>query len=209
MQPLEVLLLKLADGEKLSPDEREGLRLIAQDLDRNRIETGSWIGEGSQAVLKSPAIFNPDFRTSPLSVFHCDLETDTEILNNTDTPITFENYWGDNSVFDFYQNDKSKIKVNQTNFTVAVFGMVNWETNATGERSLTQNIYNASDVLIGQQPLHRIPAVSGLPTVVPFVCLNPMRGSTLDDAAYLKMIVEQNSGGGLDVRNFFMSVCIA
>lgn len=186
----------------------EIVRLFNEVGDREQ-KYKSWTNfAGSNAVLKSSIIYDPNWRTSPLHVFDCLLTTDTQTQDNTYKYITFDNGVGDKSIFDFYQGDKSKIQVDRSQINTHFEGTVNWAANGVGFREAMLDVYNKVDTLLASQLLHKIPAVTGNITSAPFVFTANIL-YFFPDAAYARLKVAQNSGGVLNVTNIILSVMVA
>ena len=209
MASFSELLDKLGRGQSLNPLELAQLRDEVRAVEEVKNLFKSWVQAGTNTpVLQNPIIYNPDFKTSPLHVFHCVFSTNTSINNNTETLITFETAWGDNSVFDFYNGDESKIRIDRSQLNVRVDGMVAWEPNATGYRFLRMYIYDSSDVEILSQALHGFPGVAVAQNVLPISYTENIR-EIFPEVAYISFKVTQTSGAGLELQNFVLSVGVA
>lgn len=200
---LSEIMVKLAQGVQLQPAEVEEMRLATRRLDELMDRT-----EYRNVTLKNPSIFDPNFRTTPLHAFHCSLSTDTPIANNTLTEVTFETSWGDTSVFDFFEADEKKIRIDRSQLNVSIDGIIKWEGNSTGYRTLNMHIYKPDGTSIATAEISVVAAVNTEPTTVSFAYTEDIR-AIFPEVGYMTMEVKQNSGGDLDIINFVMSVKIA
>lgn len=203
--PLAELMLKLADGEKLTPGEREEMHLLTQDMDRIRIQAGAWIDEGGTPALRFPKISDPHFLTSPLDVYTFNLIADTAIPNDTPTYITFDDYtYSVSRAFKVDDADKSHIVTAYPGYSFAVVGNAEWASNATGYRHAFLEGFDSSGVSLGAVQLHTLPATSGVETACPIAFVVNFR--QLQNLAYFKIAVRQNSGGDLTLKEVLLSV---
>lgn len=192
----------------LSRQERDDIVRQLNELGTREEKYKSWLQfAGPGARLSNPLVHDPNWRTSPLHVFTGLLPTDTSIPNNTYTFLTFDSGVGDVSVFDFYNGDKSKIRVDRAQINVHIDGGVNWDSNATGFREAVLDVFNAADVSLASQILHKLPAAptnASIPISITFNIL-----SFFPDAAYARLKVAQNSGGNLLMTNTILSFGVA
>lgn len=205
------MMMKVINNEPLSVDDKEQLRVMFQEMDNNRQVVSKWIGIDSKAYLDSPTITNPDFRSSPLHVFHAYMTTPVAIAHNTTTPITFDLSKGDSSVFGFYNEDMSKIALSNKEFNVTIDGTADWVANADGYRVIGIGVYDVDDVLIASKEICVLEAVeqAGIPNRVNYSYTEDILG-IYTNCKYFKMFVKQESGGSsLDLGAFKLSVRVA
>lgn len=160
--------------------------------------------------INQPEIYQPAFSSSPLNVFHCYVTTDFNTVINTMTPITFERSSGDNFVFDFWEEDKSKIRVDRSKFNVSIDGFVAWESNTIGDRIIALFVYDQDDVQIASTEISNVPtsnsALFGLKQN--FAYTEDIRG-IFPNVAYMILKVFQNGANPLKVETAVLSVKIA
>lgn len=205
------LMMKVINSEPLSAVDKEQLRVMFQEMDNNRQVVSKWIGTDGKPNLDSPTITNPNFRSSPLHTFHAYFTgAPTEIANNTLTKVTFNDWKGDNSVFNFFEGDMSKIVMSKTDLNVFITGVVDWEANANGYRSIFISVHDDAGNQVGVKEISIVEAIeqAGIPNRVNFSYVEDIR-SIFPNAAYFSMYVKQESGGGLDLESFVLSVGIA
>lgn len=200
------LLERFLNGDALLPAEKQQLVRAVDEWDAVRLQVQGVVSGG--VGLETPMIFDPNWRTSPLHAFTCLLPTDTSTVDNTYKVLTWDSGVGDTSIFDFWQSDKSKVRIDKAQVNIRFDGTINWEANATGFREAMLDVYDKNDVLLNSQLLHKLPAVSGNITSVPFaVTFNIL--TFLPNAVYVKLKVAQNSGGNLLMTNAIMTLSVA
>lgn len=200
---LENIMLKIADNNPLTPQEREMLVRGVRELVQLTTEYKS-------KRLENPIIVDPDFRSSPLRVFHCYLATPVAIANNTISLVTFETSRGDISIFDFYQGNKSKIRMDRSQFNIRIDGVLDWVPDADGYRSVFISVHDSDDVQVGVKEISLVEAVeqANIPTRMNFSYTEDIR-DIFPNGVYFSMHVKHEAGANLDLESFVMSVSIA
>jgi len=204
------LLLKVARQETLTPLELEEFRQEAKSLNDVKTQVAAWFKGTGTPTLYSPSIYNPDFRTSPLHTFMVSFTTDVAVTNNTWTPILFDSSRGATDVFDFYQNDLTKVRVDRSQFSFTVDGFVAWEPNTTGDRVIRLRFFNSSGTQLTSQEINNGPTSNSAS-----FALKHSFSVTFDvkvdfpNIAYMIVEVYQNSGISLNLEGGLIGVKIA
>ena len=195
-------------GNNLSDVRMDEIQRVFNELWQRDEVYKNLLRQDGSVLLKNVAIENVHWLGSPLHEFHVVFTTDVAIANNTETLVTFEESWGVTSVFDFFNNDKSKILFSPGLVNFHMDGFVKWQSNATGYRYTRAYFYKEDGTLIGNQTLHGAAAANGIDTATPISYTDSMPiGFT--DAAYVQIKVTQTSGGNLDLQSVRFSVGVA
>ena len=200
MPVFDELLVKVAKGETLTPQELEQFGQEAKALGEVKNAVKSWLQPGS-ADPKFGQIHadGGEFVTPPMSGAYFEYFGTATIANNTDTVVTFDDIYGKPTSYRV-EGDKFYTLVAGKFYFFA--GVVEWEANATGRRSATISAYDQNGVLQWGQLLHTFAPHGTAIDDLPFVC--PL-GITFDNA-YLQFSVYQDSGGGLDLQHVTMGI---
>lgn len=204
------IFIRIAKNEPLAPSEWRFLDDIGTQLQTLSSIVSRNTGSNGDLFLKSPSIDSPDFRSSPLRVFHCYNILPTLIANNTLTAFTFSTSRGDTSVFDFYNNDLSKIKIDRSQHNIRIDGVLDWDADPSGYRSLFISVHDSDGTQVGVKEICTVEAVeqAGIPTRINFAYTEDIRG-IFPKGVYFTMYVKHETGADLNLLQFVMSVSIA
>ena len=203
---LSDIWLKMAKNESLTPQELDFLRIQGKNTQQNNAQTAGWVNADGTLNLQSPRISSPFFATNALSTITLSRSTDTAITTGTDTAVSFENYYGVETVFTWNSSDPTKIKLLYPGQAFFILGKVAWEGNATGDRIVRLKAYSQTGV-IGSVVMNAHAGWAGNDNVFPFI--NVISQNGIADMVEFEITVGHNRGSNLNLLYADIALLVA
>lgn len=153
------LMMRMANGETLTPDEKNQLELECQLIERTSQKTSSWIGADGNPKLTNPVIEYPYFASTPLRTLHIRHSIVATIPYDTLTYLDFgddtfnsASISGDESFFKIDESNQTKIKLPRGNYSFTVDGVVSWDNDSDGGRWVEVDVNDTFYQRIGFKP---------------------------------------------------------
>ena len=196
------LIEKIGSGVKLDGLELSQLRDEARAVQEVKDVVKGWINLAGGMSLDFPSIYLPRWRSSPLNLFIANEQTDTAIVNNTNTYISFDTVAQTSAVFKVRSSDTTYIDI-ASDVAAPNFGVIGYMTfaqNGTGYRAAYLQGYDASGASVGFTPLVTAAGQNLVDNVIPFAYPAKLGVRTF------RFFVFQSSGGNLTLKDFFIGM---
>ena len=203
---LSDLWLKMAKNENLTPQELDYLKIQGKNTQQNNAQTAGWVNADGTLNLQSPRISSPFFATNALSTITLNRTTDTAITTGTDTAVSFESYYGVETVFSWSSSDPTKIKLQYPGQAFFILGKVAWDANATGYRNVKLKAYSQSGV-IGSVVMQSNAGFAGSDNIFPFV--NVISQNGIADMTEFEITVGHTKGSDLNLLYADIALLVA
>jgi hypothetical protein len=194
------LLERSLRGETLLESEIQQLSRTLAEADAATKQVQGWLSGNGAPVDMS--FRKAKFLASPSQSTTFTRPTDTAIVNNTATYITFEATYG--TGFKLDPADATRILYDWSGSQILISGAPTWANNAVGYRATQLELYNGVGSLITTHTLHVSPPVTSADDTKPnFVVL--MNTYLFKEISYVKVVVRQTSGGNLTLKDFYVT----
>ena len=196
------LIEKMGRGIKLTGLELSQLRDEARAVQEIKDLAKTWIHPTGGTTFDFPSLFLPRWRSSPLNLFIANEQTDTAIVNNTNTYISFDAVAQTSAVFSVRSSDTTYIDV-AADVAAPNFGVIGYMTfvqNATGYRAAYLQGYDAAGASVGFTPLVTAAGQNLVDNVISFAYPAKLGVRTF------RFFVFQSSGGNLTLKDFFVGM---
>jgi hypothetical protein len=206
MALFDEILVKMAQGDKLTPSELEELRQAARALDETKNAVKGWLQSGSSDPrFGQMRADSGRFTVAPVGTLYLEVFGDVPqtIPDNTETAVLFDTVAGNPPTLRWDIDDPTKIYTLVPGKRYAFIGVAQWEANATGRRAAHINAYDEADVHQWGQTLHSLKPEGTESDTMPFA--QGLVGDAFE-RAYLQVTVYQNSGGDLDLEYFSFAI---
>jgi len=203
---LSDLWLKMARNENLTPQELDYLRIQGKNTQQNNAQTAGWVNADGTMDLIRPRISSPYFATNALSTITLNRTTDTAITTGTDTAVSFESYYGVETVFSWSSSDPTKIKLQYPGQAFFILGKVTWDANATGYRNVKLKAYSQTGV-IGSVVMQSNAGFAGSDNIFPFV--NVISQNGISDMTEFEITVGHTKGSDLNLLYADIALLVA
>ena len=203
---LSAILLKIADNKPLTPQERESLRLMAEETQQRNAQLGGMTAPDGNLHLKTPYAEDMNFGVIPLgSVAYNGLGLGQQSIPNDTQTIIGNSLASQTNIstnkFFRISDDSKKLYIEKVTYRIILYGDMTWNNNATGYRALRKYAYRADGTEISYDVLARAQAVTTGATTYSWICSQRIYG-VMQPGDYISFKAYQNSGGALDLNEF-------
>jgi hypothetical protein len=206
MALFDEILVKMAQGDKLTPSELEELRQAARALDETKNAVKGWLQSGSSdPKFGQMRADSGRFTVAPIGTLYLEVFGDVPqtIANDTETAVLFDTVAGASPTLRWDIAEQTKIYALSPGKRYAFIGVAQWEANASGRRAAHINAYDESGVHQWGQTLHSLKPEGTESDTMPFA--QGLVGDTFE-RAYFQVTVYQNSGSDLDLEYFSFTI---
>jgi hypothetical protein len=201
------LLDKIGRGQRLSENELADLRDNARAIDEVKNAVKGWLPAGSSnPYFKDMGAAQGFFETMPMEFIRVERTSIAQsIPHSTLTDISWTGASQTSSIFNGTGTSGVRIEVSTDRARrIGLMGVVQWDVNATGYRSLQVRFYDSSDTLLYGLIFHRFLPNAITNDVHPIAATLQLIDQR--DTAYMKFHAFQTSGGALDLTFFDMGI---
>jgi hypothetical protein len=189
------ILAKLGQGQRLSQDEIEFLRLQGNQMQLTSGVVSNWQAGG----IRDVAIDKVNYSISALNAL---VVRSSNTSMTTGTFYTYTEGFAQSDLLKWSSTDATKIFISPASTNLFIFGSVLFALNAGTYSRLVLNLYNGSDSLLASLRILEMDGVSAT-RVLPVCHIQPLATSVLGPLTaltykYFKIAIEHDDGGTVD-----------
>lgn len=192
---LSDILLKMADGKPISPQEREELRLMARDTQQRNAQLGNIIGTDGKPVFKNGFTSHGDSYIGNRLLSSVSVRVKSVVSQTIPTSDTTTVSFNTIDYNDGFTVDTTTIYIQTTGIYNITFG-VGWDEYLTTSWAMSAAQLNGTTTI---WPTSILPACTRLTQTASDERL-------LQGGEFIRLIARQHTGGNRDIISCFMTV---